>query len=192
MHTIKPIAPYSKMIHGSRRLLIRPYRISDRALCKAAKEKLLAPQNKYDGEFPVFKDLSPTGFKERLKKYRRRAKELEHFVFGVFLRENMEHLGDVDIYIINGELRWANLGYQIHNHCWNNGYASEASRLALELSFNVLNLSRVEASTEIGNIAARKVAIKAGMICEGIRKNFFEDIDYVVFGADSISYTRVQ
>lgn len=192
MIRIKPIAPYSKMMVSSSRVRIRPYKMSDLPLLKAAKAKLLEPQNRFDGEFPVFKDLSRDGFKDRLKKYRRRAKELEHFVFGIFLRENNDHLGDVDIYIINGELRWANLGYQVHNHCWNKGYASEASRLALGLSFTLLNLLRVEASTDIDNIGARKVAEKAGMVLEGTRKNFFEDIDYVVFAANSIDYPSQQ
>ena len=188
MINIKPLVPYSKMIHSSSQLVIRPYKMSDRLRCIKANKLRLPLKNKFDGQLPLFKDLSQERFKNRLQHHRRRAKDMEHFIFGIFDAVTSDHYGDVDIYIINGELKWANLGYQIHNHCWGHGYASEASRLVLELSFNVLNLTRVEASTDVDNLAARKVALKAGMIYEGLRLNFFEDTDYTVFGANSISF----
>jgi len=164
--------------------------MSDRKACQKAKDKLLPLQNKFDALFPLFKDLSSSAFKKRLAHHRKRAKALEHFIFAIFHKETDEHFGDVDIYIINDELKWANLGYQIHNHCWNNGYATEASQMVLELSFNILKLNRVEASTEVDNIGARKVAKKAGMVYEGVRLNFFEDLDYAVFGANIIDHNR--
>ncbi|MBT4791149.1 MAG: GNAT family N-acetyltransferase, partial [Halobacteriovoraceae bacterium] len=125
-------------------------------------------------------------FKSKLAGYKERAKDRQHFVFGIFTKRTGEHIGAVDIYIINHEIKWGNLGYQIHNHHWGNGFATEASVITLKLSIKELGLHRVEAATEVRNYAARKVALKAGMVYEGRRKNFFENVDYVVFGANSL------
>lgn len=103
--------------------------MSDLRLCTEAKSKCLPKKNKFDDEAPICRDLSKKTFKSRLMRYRERAQRKEHFVFGIFDKKSGERLGAVDIFIINAEIKWGNLGYQVHNHCWKKGFASEACNL---------------------------------------------------------------
>ena len=93
--------------------------------------------------------------------------------------------------MINSQLRWANLGYNIQNQYRNQGYATEASKLGLKIAFEVLNFHRLEAAAELRNKPSQKVALKAGLKREGVRKKFFPDnggTDMVVFAQNAIDY----
>lgn len=114
-----------------------------------------------------------------------------NFVFGIFDRVTGACLGTLDLYVLNRTLRWANLGYQIHNNHWGKGIASEAAALALKLAFGPLDFHRVEASCELDNRASARVALRAGMIAEGIRRNFFSHgggTDVRVLGISAIDF----
>jgi [ribosomal protein S5]-alanine N-acetyltransferase len=69
-------------------------------------------------------------------------------------------------------LQAANLGYGIHNHLWGRGYATEASRAALDIAFRELGFHRVEASMIPANRASAGVARALGMRPEGVRKGY--------------------
>ncbi len=55
---IKTKSPYSKMIYSSKRLIIRPYKMTGLSLCREAKEKRLKKINKFDDEVPEFWNIT--------------------------------------------------------------------------------------------------------------------------------------
>ncbi|OHX12256.1 hypothetical protein BI347_01120 [Chromobacterium sphagni] len=58
----------------------------------------------------------------------------------------------------------AGFGVELAEAAWGQGYAAEAGRLLLDAGFNQLGLSRVEADTAEGNLAARKLAARLGFV----------------------------
>lgn len=183
--------PYSRIALAGKKVVIRPYRLSDFAKCRLAHDQRLPKANRFDDEIPVSKEKTYRSFKARIERYRNKGQSKKHFVFGVFEIVTGNAVGQVDVFTICEELRWANLGYQIHNQHWSKGFATEASALALRVAFEMLNFHRVEAATEPKNKASIHVAKRLGMNYEGVRKKFFPDqggVDVIVFGANAIDF----
>ena len=82
-----------------------------------------------------------------------------------------ELIGSVGLHVIESAPRGAHygLGYFLRPDCWNQGFASEAARAALEFIFDG-NACRVSASCLAENIGSRRVAEKCGMTQEGLLK----------------------
>lgn len=115
------------------------------------------------------------------------------FIFGLFDRRSGANVGRIDLFVFSTSHRWANLGYAVHNQCWGQGYASEGSKLALQIGFGPLNLQRIEASCELANKASAKVARKAGLTFEGKRKKFpipGGPADLFVFGENVFDWKK--
>lgn len=55
------------------------------------------------------------------------------------------------------------VGYRFYQAHWGNGYATEATKAALEYGFHVLKLERIVAHVHKDNIASHKVVLKAGL-----------------------------
>ena len=83
--------------------------------------------------------------------------------------------------------QFANLGYEVNNQYWGQGFASEAIEAAIPTAFKTLLLHRVEAGILPKNRASIRVAKKVGLRREGLRKKYFFDgqewIDIVYFVA---------
>lgn len=138
---------------------------------------------------PASKDLIE--FKGRLERQRTNGKDGDHFIFGVFDKKAGTYLGQIDIFTINRQLQWGNLGYHIQNQYFGKGYATEANKLALKVAFKQLGYHRIEAAMELDNKASQKVARRAGLVFEGVRKKFFPEdggVDMKVFATNAIDY----
>lgn len=183
--------PYSKILLSSNRLVLRPYRVSDFKRCKTSHNSRIATENKYDTPIPTPASKDLIEFKERLKRQRINGKDGHLFIFGVFDKKSEKYLGQIDIFTINSQLQWGNLGDHIQNQYFGKGYATEASKLALTMAFKHLGFHRIEAAMELDNKASQKVALRAGLIFEGVRKKFFPDdggVDMKVFAANAIDF----
>lgn len=174
-----------------KRLVLRPYRFSDFKTLRTSFEERLPAVDRFDEPVSATRETEAKKFKERVQRYRRIAKEGHQFVFGAFDKRSGRFIGQVDFFVINSQLRWANLGYHIQNQYRNQGYATEAAQLGLRIAFRQLNFHRLEAATEIRNRASQRVALKAGLLREGKRLKFFPDdggIDMIVFAQNAIDY----
>lgn len=90
------------------------------------------------------------------------------FLFGVFLNNNGEHIGNVKIGNINPFHRFADLGILIgKKELWGKGYGKEAIRLATQLAFNKLNLHKLVAGIYANNKSSYKAFLKCGYIVVG-------------------------
>jgi RimJ/RimL family protein N-acetyltransferase len=78
-----------------------------------------------------------------------------------------------------GEVSWHRTQRGPTSHCWNigiallarargHGYGSRAQRLLAEYLFAHTQVNRVEAETEVGNVAERRALEKAGFTFEGV------------------------
>lgn len=190
----KPKLPYARMRAGSNLLELRPFRASDYPEWLATFDRLKPKQNEFDPKPRPRKKRTRPFFAKMLLNQRKAVKR-GIFIFPVFERSSGHLVGCIDLFVFDLSHRTANLGYVVHNNRWGEGIAPEASRLALDLSFSQLALKRVEASCELHNKASARVALKAGMFEEGMRRKFPIPSgmkDLYVFGMNSIDWKKIR
>ncbi|MDG0817186.1 GNAT family N-acetyltransferase [Bdellovibrio svalbardensis] len=145
----------------SPRLCVRPYKLSDYKSWSTAVIRACEVDGGKDS------------FRKKVLKNRQLRKEDRSYVFGIFHKKTNEHLGEIEINIIvRRNFRWANLGYEIHSHYRNKGFAKEGAAAVLEIGHNFLDLHRIEAVMPASNKASIKVARALKMKKEGIRRRF--------------------
>jgi [ribosomal protein S5]-alanine N-acetyltransferase len=66
----------------------------------------------------------------------------------------------------------AELGYVLAKAYWGKNITTIAVKQAITVGFSDLNIQRIEAFVDPDNIASQKVLVKAGMVCEGLLKNY--------------------
>jgi RimJ/RimL family protein N-acetyltransferase len=83
-----------------------------------------------------------------------------------------ENLGDVSWHAVrygpNEESRALNIGIALVPAARGKGYGGEAQRLLAETLFEVFDIARVEASTDVDNVAEQRSLEKAGFTREGV------------------------
>jgi len=188
----KPRTGTQALTIRSRRLELRPVSEADYEVWTAALAARLPRQTRFDPGPKAGSELSRRAFRKALRHWQKGLRLKECFVFGIFDRATGANLGTLDLYVLNRSLRWANLGYQIHNVYWGQGFASEAATLALSLAFGPLDFHRVEAGCELENLASARVALRAGLVEEGIRRKFLPQgesgTDLRMFGINAIDF----
>lgn len=135
--------------------------------------RLLHPNDASREYLNWLKDLKVTRFME-CRYYRYSFKELmtyirnmhrsnNNFLFGIFLKDNREHIGNVKIGNINVLHRFADLGIMIgKKECWGKGYGSEAIKLITMFAFNKLRLHKLFAGIYANNKGSYKAFLKCG------------------------------
>ena len=133
----------------------------------------LLPGDVSDNYLAWMNDPEVTQFLEsRWKPYQREDLEsfiasmrasADDFLFGIFLQDTGEHIGNIKIGNINRIHRYADLGLVIGaKKFWGQGYATEAIRLATEYAFRELDLNKLIAQIYAPNAGSRKAFEKAG------------------------------
>ncbi len=97
------------------------------------------------------------------------------YTFGIFTLPGDELVGQVQLsHVTRGALQNANLGYFIGEAANGKGYATAATRLALDFAFDVADLHRVQAGTLRDNRRSMRVLEKAGFRREGTALRYLE------------------
>jgi RimJ/RimL family protein N-acetyltransferase len=91
------------------------------------------------------------------------------FPYIITLKENGKVLGMIDPRIEGPRV---GIGYGAARAYWGKGYMSEATRAIIEWAFQQPSIYRVFATTDVENIASRRVLEKVGMQCEGILRKY--------------------
>lgn len=121
------------------------------------------------------------------KKFIRSSWKKDSYYFGIFLKENDELIGDMELC----HMSWwydkaGEICYFIKNEFRGKGFATEGSKTMVNFCFKKLKLRKVYADTDPHNLASQKVLKKVGFTLEGkIReKNFVNGkwIDEYDFG----------
>lgn len=84
-------------------------------------------------------------------------------LFGIFLKKESTHIGNIKIGNIDFLHKFADLGLIIGNKSlWGKGYATEAITLATQYAFNGLNMNKLTAGMIVDNVGSYKAFLKAG------------------------------
>lgn len=106
------------------------------------------------------------------------------FWWAFSLKGDRNLIGACGLSGLEQEHQKAELGFWLLPDYWGKGYVPEAARAVIKYSFEHLNLNRIEAIVEGGNIASEKVLQKTGFTFEGklrereIKQNRFIDLIY--------------
>lgn len=181
----------------TKRLILRPQQPRDYEAWYAGFAGRLPSLGKYD-EGPV--DLSECDlqyFSNLCQRHQKRALQDRDYIFGVFMRETNQHLGNIDLSTIRREEnQWANLGYGIHNQYQRQGFGLEAVRASLIAGFEHFNYHRIEAAINLDNEASIALAERVGMIKECVRPGFFYEneqwVDHLIYVALPANFELVE
>ncbi len=162
------------MLVSTKRLELRPFRVTDHANWRLAHELGNARTGKFDPARPSEQELSREGFRQKVQQWRKLALEDKVWVWGVFLKKDGRAVGMVNISTIRRHrYEMANIGYMIFPQYRGRGFAPEALRAVVELGFKQLGFHRLEAAIDLDNRSSIRTARKAGMDREGIKKHYW-------------------
>jgi RimJ/RimL family protein N-acetyltransferase len=104
-----------------------------------------------------------------------------NFLFGIFLKDGGEHIGNIKIGSVNWIHRFGELGLILGNKkVWGKGYATEAVKLATEYAFKELNLHKLIAGMYSTNVGSYKAFLKAGYREVGVmQSHVFSHGEYI-------------
>ncbi len=111
----------------------------------------------------------PANEEELLNSYRRWEKEIktgENYSLAIERLDQPGSIGCINISFPRHPQQ-ADIGYWLGAPFWNQGYMTEAIRLACHLAFKHLNAVRVYATVFVGNLGSRRVLEKNGFSLDG-------------------------
>lgn len=173
----------------TRRLILRPLKLSDYPVWFDALTNCRPSQNEWDPGPLAEKKCSKKIFKKYVTKLRLLAKKDDYYHLGVFEKKSGKLLGslDFDIFLRNTH-QFANFGYIFNNLHWGKGYGQEAAKAGLKIGFKQLKLNRLEAAINLHNKNSLRLAKGIGMRKEGIKKRYwFENgkwVDHMIYVAN--------
>jgi RimJ/RimL family protein N-acetyltransferase len=87
---------------------------------------------------------------------------------GIFLREDLRHIGNIKIGPVETRHARSEIGYLIGDReAWGQGYASEAISEICRYGFEELELAKITAGVYENNTSSAKALLKAGFMHEG-------------------------
>lgn len=172
----------------SKRLELRPLEFRDYVNWAQAYSSMLEPQNEWDETNWDESELTLQKFKVLLKNKNDLQKKDKAYSWGVFRRSDGVLLGEVELMDISrGLFQNAYLGYRIYNPYWGHGFAAEACKAVIDISFRVLKLHRLEAGIPSANRRSLRLAKSLGFRKEGLSKRRLlingEWLDLVIYAA---------
>ena len=91
------------------------------------------------------------------------------FPYMITLKGNGGVIGMIDPRIEGPKM---GIGYGAARAHWGQGYVPEATRAVIDWAFQQPSIYRVYATTDVENVASRRVLEKVGMRCEGILRKY--------------------
>lgn len=161
------------LLTETNRLVVRPLEYSDFKCWSESHISRLPPQHKYDNLLLPPEDYSLENFKLLVARNNKEMEKDIYYGLAAFDKISGMHVGKIDITtLMRDEFQWSVIGYIIHNTFQNSGYGTEMLKAALIIAFEKLKFKRVEAHINTDNERSIRVAEKAGMVMEVVRKNF--------------------
>ncbi len=147
----------------SKRLILRPIQLKDsEAVIKLATKDAA----KYFGAIPFPCKIENAKKWIRSTFYRKNSVE-----FAITLKDTNNFIGYIEVSGINAKSKVGCISYWTGKKYWGKGFMAEASSLVLNYVFKSLELKRIYAQVNGGNIASRKLLEKLGFKLEGKLRN---------------------
>lgn len=99
--------------------------------------------------------------------------KLNNYNWAIIIKETGELIGSIGLVDVNDFHKQAEIGYIIRKDQWNKGYTTEALKRVLQFGFEEVGFNRLESLHVIENPASGVVMMKAGMLFEGTKRNYF-------------------
>jgi RimJ/RimL family protein N-acetyltransferase len=122
------------------------------------------------------------------KAYAKNSWEKEsEYIFAIFEKETNLYIGNIGVAMDKENNIVSNLGYWLGKKFEGKGYMSEATKLMIDFSFNILKVRKIEAGVYEGNVGSQKVLEKNGFKIEGVKRKSHmfrtgEVLDNIIFG----------
>ena len=105
--------------------------------------------------------FDPEGFKEITRELL--TEQTNRDVYMHLIRDSQGAMvGRINLSVLDGDRKTAELGYRIGENVSNLGYASEAVKLVLDKAFTTYGFNRIIAGTARDNLASQRVLLKNG------------------------------
>ena len=144
------------------RLHLRPFALSD-----AGEVQRLAGEKEVSATTASLPHPYPNGAAEEwIATHAAKWSAREELIFAITLKTPSQLIGSISLVLLPADEK-AELGYWVGVPYWNQGYATEAARAAIDYGFRLLGLNRVQAHHLATNTASGRVMEKAGMTREG-------------------------
>jgi ribosomal-protein-alanine N-acetyltransferase len=144
------------------RLILREYQLSDLPSIHAYASQPLVVQ--YESWGP--NTLSDTEQFLQQTQFSRFNKPRVTYELGIERRADGRHIGGCELAISPDDGSLATIGYIVDPSCWQQGYATEASRALIDFAANQLNVTCIRATCDSRNAASRRVLEKSGFVLE--------------------------
>ncbi|MFX1283496.1 MAG: GNAT family N-acetyltransferase [Promethearchaeota archaeon] len=95
-------------------------------------------------------------------------RDMRKFKEGIELRSTHQLIGTVTFLNWSKNDRCAEVGYDLSKEYWGKGLMLEALEVFIKFGFEVMNLNRIEATSNVRNERSRKVLTRLGFVQEGI------------------------
>ena len=157
-------------------LIIRPLVEDDYPFWLKGYKEQKESMSKYDeGNFDT-SFLTYEWYMKKLEERKCLAETDQCYLFNIFRMDDHASVGNCDITThMRGDFQYARVGYTIHNQYWGLGYGTKALKALINIGFESLDFHRLEAHINLDNLASKRVAEKAGMQYECIRKGFIRE-----------------
>jgi ribosomal-protein-alanine N-acetyltransferase len=179
----------------TKRLILRPYKLSDYNLWKETYLNLGKPKNKWDFKARTKENLTLAQFKKILAAQKKNRKNDYFYDLFAFDKKTGAIVGFVSLMeITRGVFQNAYLGYGILNSHWGKGYGKEMVSETLKIAFKELKIHRVEAGIQPRNIRSIALAKSVGLRREGLSKrrlylgNEWLDMDIYAMTAEELGF----
>ena len=167
------------------RLLLRPATQADTPFILKLFSR--SETNKYSG----FEDIvTPAEAAEMYEGYLKPGFPT-HFRVVIELKKTCEPIGTIGLYLYSKKNRRAEIGYDMLKEHWGRGLMAEAVEEILRHGFEVLNLNRVEATTDSKNVASVHVLERASFKLEGLlreryiyKEGFHNELFFGIIASD--------
>jgi RimJ/RimL family protein N-acetyltransferase len=159
------VLPPNQMI--SPRLIVRDYRSTDAQAVWQAIDESRPSLARWVPD--IARRQTPAEVRAGLECLAGQRERGQGLVFGVWERASGDFVGEVGLYQLQWDRRFAELGYWLRQTARGRGYAAEALELVCAYARSLLELRHVEAHIAVDNVASRRVAERQGFCAVGQR-----------------------
>ncbi|PJO42009.1 GNAT family N-acetyltransferase [Lysinibacillus xylanilyticus] len=112
--------------------------------------------------------------KEIIELFDELTEERKAIRFTIIKKESNEIIGSCGFNSFDVDNASAEIGYDLAKAYWGKGYATESVSALIDIAFTTLNINKIEAKIEPGNINSIKVVEKLNFTFEGTFKEYEE------------------